>query len=515
MKTLNVMGLDFVYKVAIRGFEGVILDRWWNGINRIEISLNAGITNADLIAVDDLIWFDKEYKKVFIVDAIEETLTGDSINYLIIGSGVESLLKDYLILPDVGSDFATVIGDRESVVRSYVDLNVINPVDIDRIQYPVVLGVDGNRGITIEDKVRYGNLFAEIQRVLQVEEMSFELELDLANSQFVFNVLSGSDRTYTQTDRNRILFGLKYGNIAEYTKTVDVSGQRNVAYVGGKGEGLNQTIVKVDNAVGRKKEVFVNQKSFDDVDILIEAGHQTLAGMKSVSNFNFSVLNRQFQYGVDYDLGDYVTVVIDKDHYENRQIIKVQEVYERGNITVNHEFGNVGRSLTGVVLSINSRVTGLETVVGSVGGSSGGNPVGAIIMSVSLLDGYLECDGSAISREAFASLFGLIGTTFGVGDGSTTFNLPNMKGKVVVGQDTGDVSFDVIGEIGGAKTHTLIVDEMPSHQHTSRYSGSGTTNGVAEQGTGTGTSVNGGATGGGQAHNNLQPYIVLKYLIKI
>lgn len=79
--------------------------------------------------------------------------------------------------------------------------------------------------------------------------------------------------------------------------------------------------------------------------------------------------------------------------------------------------------------------------------------------------GWLLCDGSAVSRATYADLFTLIGTTYGVGDGSTTFNLPDLKGRVPVGRNAADGSFDVLGESGGAKTHTLTSAEMPVHRH--------------------------------------------------
>ena len=79
--------------------------------------------------------------------------------------------------------------------------------------------------------------------------------------------------------------------------------------------------------------------------------------------------------------------------------------------------------------------------------------------------GWLLCDGSAVSRTTYAALFAVIGTTYGAGDGSTTFNLPNLKGRVPVGRDAAQSEFDVLGETGGAKTHTLAAGEMPVHSH--------------------------------------------------
>ena len=82
-------------------------------------------------------------------------------------------------------------------------------------------------------------------------------------------------------------------------------------------------------------------------------------------------------------------------------------------------------------------------------------------------------------------------------------------GRVPVGIDSTDTDFDTVEETGGAKTHTLTVDEIPAHTHSVPNSGS--QNNSFDSGTTVGNDVTGtsGSTGGGQAHNNLQPYIVV------
>jgi len=80
-------------------------------------------------------------------------------------------------------------------------------------------------------------------------------------------------------------------------------------------------------------------------------------------------------------------------------------------------------------------------------------------------DGYLVCDGSAISRTIYSNLFAVIGTTFGVGDGTTTFNLPNLKGKVPMGYNSTETEFNTIGKTGGAREHTITTYELPAHNH--------------------------------------------------
>ena len=76
--------------------------------------------------------------------------------------------------------------------------------------------------------------------------------------------------------------------------------------------------------------------------------------------------------------------------------------------------------------------------------------------------GYLLCDGRAVSRTTYATLFQAIGTTYGAGDGSTTFNLPNLSERVPVGKS----SKYVLGSKGGSATNTLTVANLPAHSHT-------------------------------------------------
>ena len=144
-------------------------------------------------------------------------------------------------------------------------------------------------------------------------------------------------------------------------------------------------------------------------------------------------------------------------------------------------------------------------------------PIGAISMfgGSSAPTSYLLCDGAAISRTTYASLFAIISTTYGVGDGSTTFNLPNLKGKVPVGYNSAETEFDALGETGGEKTHTLLTAEMPAHTHVWANSSitSGGTRGTKDN-NGSLSEIATESTGGGGAHNNLQPYIALNFIIR-
>lgn len=87
-----------------------------------------------------------------------------------------------------------------------------------------------------------------------------------------------------------------------------------------------------------------------------------------------------------------------------------------------------------------------------------------IFAGASIPPGWLVCDGSAFVAATYPRLYAAIGTLYG--GTSTNPMLPNLKGKVIVGLDGSQTEFDTLGKSGGAKTHTLASDEMPSHTHT-------------------------------------------------
>lgn len=182
--------------------------------------------------------------------------------------------------------------------------------------------------------------------------------------------------------------------------------------------------------------------------------------------------------------------------------------------------------------------------VGVIMDFAGANPPG----------GWLMCFGQALSRTTYADLFNVIGTTWGTGDGSTTFNLPDMRGRVAAGRDdmggtssgrlttTTIINPNVVSSFGGAEIITLTGTQVPAHTHpaTSSSSGTiainscsaegGTTQGLTASGSFTGrvmitrgspeyavtvnTSTTVNANTGGGAHPNVQPTVIVNKIIR-
>ncbi len=176
--------------------------------------------------------------------------------------------------------------------------------------------------------------------------------------------------------------------------------------------------------------------------------------------------------------------------------------------------GEMYKSLQNTNLNKNpaSEPTYWESVIGSRGVQTGViQTYGGTVAPT----GYLICDGAAVSRSTYAALFAVIGTAFGAGDTTTTFNLPDGRERTFVGYKSGSVEFGSIGATYGEKVHTLNISEIPAHTHNilgrndQIDNGYPTLTGSTQEWTGATQSA-----GGGGSHNNIQPSLTANWIIK-
>lgn len=162
------------------------------------------------------------------------------------------------------------------------------------------------------------------------------------------------------------------------------------------------------------------------------------------------------------------------------------------------------------------------------------SPVGSIIFHSSakailedkdLSSGWTVCDGRALLRSAYPELFAAIGTLYGAGDGTNSFNVPDLRGRNIVGTGQGaGLSKYNPGQKGGEETHTLNINEMPNHAHAqgseslyNQFGGGSNVGGRTYQNGALPSYVQQltSTVGGNGAHNNMQPFISHHAIIRV
>ena len=201
------------------------------------------------------------------------------------------------------------------------------------------------------------------------------------------------------------------------------------------------------------------------------------------------------------------------------QFIQTSTTVKEAQVSTDPAEGSIGMVVEALGAS------GLGKCVLFSGPIAGGVPTGTVFSwtTDTAPTGYLLCDGSSVSTTTYAALHAVIGYVYG-GSGAN-FNVPDMRGRVPLGQDdmggssanrVTNAQADSLGGNAGAETHTLTTAEMPSHTHAQDADTVLGSAGASALSGGTGTQRGGttGSAGSGNAHNNMQPYLTLNYIIK-
>lgn len=440
--------------------------------------------------------------------------------------------------------YYTATNDGEFLMKEIVRRN-IGDLALTAREYPwLTAGTDLNRGATISVSLRFDNIAEALTEIGLRSNLGWYFYQ--SGSGIVFDVFAPQDKS------DLVRLDIRNGSL-ESSELGWTAPSATIVYVLGQGEGEARTVLPVTStaagdeaeAWGLRWEISKDQRNTDDPTELQEAGEAVLTE-KGSTVYNIKLVPGETpnqQLGVDWWIGDLITVIIDGIPTVTTVTQVATSITKDGvihQVSVGDPVGfdweaRVGRKLA----EQDTRLNNLETNIGTGDYVTQADlnvhlPPGSVFPTArsTAPTGYLLCDGAAVSRSTYAALFSAIGTQFGTGDGSTTFNVPNLKGRIPVGIDSGQTEFDTRGETGGANTHTLTVGEMPSHTHTQDphtheavrsnttgggsnryYQGSAPTSVQTSQDLLATTATNQN-TGGGGAHNNLQPYMALHYIIK-
>ncbi|KNF09298.1 phage-like protein [Gottschalkia purinilytica] len=248
----------------------------------------------------------------------------------------------------------------EHLMRIMVNTNCINVVPSDRVIPYLKLGRLNFFKETTSYQASYKNILTELEEISNKSGLGYRVEFNPFDKQLLFQVYQGLDRTEGQKVNSPCIFSQEFENVMEQDYTKSLTDYRNVALIGGQGEGMNRKLVDIGLYSGLERyEMFVDARDIQDKvqnesgeeknlteeevkNLLIERGKQKLAECKKIESFNSVInLNSNLEYKKDFDLGDIVTMSSQRLRVIlSTRITEIEEVYTRNETNINIVFGN-------------------------------------------------------------------------------------------------------------------------------------------------------------------------------
>ncbi|MCB2340904.1 siphovirus ReqiPepy6 Gp37-like family protein [Clostridium estertheticum] len=247
----------------------------------------------------------------------------------------------------------------ELAMRKLVTDNCISPINTSRIIHNTMLGILKGFIEKVDYQTSYTNLADELENLSNISDLGHRINFDITNRKLVFNVYKGLDRSVNQSVNPRCIFSKEFDNILEQEYIDSLDNYKNLALVGGIGEGSERRLITIGDSVGLDRfEIFNDQKSLSNTEdvngvsttmseeyyslLLRGKGNETLALTKEIQTFDSKInINSNLKYKTDYDLGDIITIISKKwEVILDSRITEIQEVYEEAGLSINITFGN-------------------------------------------------------------------------------------------------------------------------------------------------------------------------------
>ncbi|MER2049878.1 MAG: siphovirus ReqiPepy6 Gp37-like family protein, partial [Solibacillus sp.] len=181
----------------------------WHGIGAIELRINRYKKYADTLQKGNLILVGSDLSKVFIVRHKEIELDSDgkiTENWLIKGYALKSIVAQRITMPPVHTAYDNKSGSAETVMKHYVNTNLVNPMDGKRRIPQLVIAPDLQRGSNISYSSRFKNLAEEMSTLSLASGLGWDVTLDIDNKLWVFDVMQGLDLTASQSVLPPVIF---------------------------------------------------------------------------------------------------------------------------------------------------------------------------------------------------------------------------------------------------------------------------------------------------------------------
>lgn len=312
---------DFVLKKILDSYLSSIWTVRYDQYGDFEICAPYSKDIFDEIKLDNYI-MRPDSDRMMVVEDIQIDTDAEGGNQIIFsGRSIESILDRRVLF-----DQTIVVGNTQDGVKFLLDGNAISPSDEKR-KLPIVFRKNEDSAVTsLETAYQFSGetLYEAIEALCVDGSIGFRLIPDLNAKNFIFELYSGVDRSYYQTDRPYVVFSPGFDNIITSNYISSKKEYKNVAYAAGEGEGSERTVISVysgeTEASGlSRRELYVDAGSVssttsegqitesDYLDQLASRGSEELDKVRSTTYFEGEVdTSRQFVHGVDFEIGDIV-----------------------------------------------------------------------------------------------------------------------------------------------------------------------------------------------------------------
>lgn len=363
MKSIRIFTPDTDLLGEISNYESLFFVRSFHGIGDLELRINRYKNYTDTLQKGNVIVVGNDKHKAYIIlhREIELDEAGKATeNWLIRALELKVVTGDRITLPPAHTSHDNKAAPAETVMKHYVNNNVINPVDGKRRIVQFLLANDQSRGPHISWQSRFKNLAEELAEISLVSGIGWGARIDYILRKWELDCYEGRDLTVNQEVNSPVIFSPQFDNIKNMHYVDSDLNYKNTAYIAGQGEGVERRVVELGQASGlARKELFVDARDVsEETDIegqdpvlrppheviadLLNRGEQKLAEMIQETFLEAQIMTHSiFKYEEDWDLGDIVTV-----QYKgwgvtlDARITEVKEIYEAGGVQIEVVFGN-------------------------------------------------------------------------------------------------------------------------------------------------------------------------------
>lgn len=274
--------------------------------------------------------------RVMIIEEIRIDTDSETGNHITItGRSLESILDRRVIWSQT-----TISGNLQNGIKKLINENIISPSKEERKISNFIFkdSTDSQiTGLTVEAQYTGDNLYDVISKVCEEKSIGFKVSLN-ENKQFVFELYAGADRSYEQTNYPYVVFSPNFDNIINSNYLESKENLKNVALVGGEGEGTARKYLAIGNTSGLdRRELFVDARDISSEgedgqtltteqynELLKQRGNEYLADYTDLVSFEGAVeTNIMYKYGVDFFDGDIVQIANEYGHEAKVRILEV------------------------------------------------------------------------------------------------------------------------------------------------------------------------------------------------